>query len=39
MPMVDLEAVFERLSAFPILVFEQGDVVLGGAARPGGSCS
>lgn len=35
MPMVDLEAVFERLSAFPILVFEQGDVVLSEGSATG----
>ena len=35
MPMVDLEAVFERLSAFPILVFEQGDVVLAEGSTTG----
>ena len=35
MPMVDLEAVFERLSAFPILVFEQGDVVLAEGSATG----
>ena len=35
MPMVDLEAVFERLSAFPILVFEQGDVVLSEGSTTG----
>jgi CRP-like cAMP-binding protein len=35
MPMVDLEAVFERLSAFPILVFEQGDMVLAEGSATG----
>jgi CRP/FNR family transcriptional regulator, cyclic AMP receptor protein len=35
MPMVDLEAVFERLSAFPILVFERGDVVLAEGSATG----
>jgi CRP-like cAMP-binding protein len=35
MPMVDLEAVFERLSAFPILVFEHGDVVLAEGSTTG----
>ena len=35
MPMVDLEAVFERLAAFPILVFEQGDVVLAEGSTTG----
>jgi CRP-like cAMP-binding protein len=35
MPMVDLEAVFERLSAFPILVFEQGDLVLAEGSTTG----
>jgi CRP-like cAMP-binding protein len=35
MPMVDLEAVFERLSAFPILVFEPGDVVLSEGSATG----
>jgi CRP/FNR family transcriptional regulator, cyclic AMP receptor protein len=35
MPMVDLEAVFERLSAFPILVFEQGDMVLAEGSTTG----
>jgi CRP/FNR family transcriptional regulator, cyclic AMP receptor protein len=35
MPMVDLEAVFERLSAFPILVFEPGDVVLAEGSTTG----
>jgi CRP/FNR family transcriptional regulator, cyclic AMP receptor protein len=35
MPMVDLEAVFERLSAFPILAFEPGDVVLAEGSTTG----
>ena len=35
MPMVDLETVFERLSAFPIIVFEQDDVVLAEGSRTG----
>ncbi|HEX2479804.1 MAG TPA: cyclic nucleotide-binding domain-containing protein [Geminicoccaceae bacterium] len=35
MPMVDLEAVFERLSAFPILVFEPRDVVLAEGSTTG----
>lgn len=35
MPMVDLEAVFERLSAFPILIFEAGDVVLAEGSTTG----
>jgi CRP-like cAMP-binding protein len=33
MPMVDLEAVFERLSAFPIVTFEKGDLVLAEGTR------
>ena len=28
MPMVDLESVFERLSGFPILTFDEGEILL-----------
>jgi CRP/FNR family cyclic AMP-dependent transcriptional regulator len=35
MPMVDLESVFERLSGFPIRIFEEGELVLPQGGRTG----
>jgi CRP-like cAMP-binding protein len=35
MPIVDLEMVFERLSALPILTFEEGDIVLADGTTTG----
>ena len=35
MPMVDLEAVFERLSGFPIRSFEEGELVLAEGSSTG----
>lgn len=35
MPIVDLEVVFERLSAFPIRTFEKGDIVLADGSTTG----
>ena len=35
MPMVDLESVFERLSGFPIRIFEEGELVLVQGGRTG----
>lgn len=35
MPMVELEAVFDRLSGFPIRTFEEGDIVLADGSTTG----